>query len=93
MKKKFNEKSKFIAIIFDQESLLNWEVEYGRGREGLCLKDQMKIIIGKKAKGSYFKWLVLHEITHALIDNHHYSNEFRDKMNELCKKYKIKCNN
>lgn len=93
MKKKFNEKSKFIATIFDQESLLNWQVIYTNGKEGFCDKDKERIHIGKKAKGSYFKWLVLHEITHALINNHHYSDEFIEKMNELCKKYKVKYNN
>lgn len=85
-------KLKFIEFIL-AENLPDWNVIFVNGKEGFCDKKKERIHIGKKAKGSYFKWLVLHEITHALINDNHYSDEFRVKMNELCKKYKVKYKN
>lgn len=84
-----NEFQVFIRNVLDNESLNDWQFQWEDLNEGYCCVEQKIIFIGEESRKNvtYFKFLMLHEISHALIDDNHYSKKFNEKMVELCKKY------
>jgi len=79
----------FFNFIINNENIINWKLKLDDTREGYCLYKDKIIYIGENVKEDdiYLKWLILHEITHILITDNHYSKEFNEKMIVLLKKY------
>ena len=84
-----NEFQVFIRNVLDNENLNDWQFQWEDSNEGYCCMEHKIIFIGEESRKKliYFKFLILHEISHILIDNNHYSKKFNEKMIELCKKY------